>query len=124
MGGRSKRSLITDINRFQQQILFPVLLASILVCGVLISSLAYVQHIDEHLALYCSSDTGGLGKLVPWFMDVNQFRTGVPWIMITIVALLSFVILHTLYFSHRLLGAYNRVLQEMDDILAGKFSNR
>ncbi len=96
-----KRSLLFHINTFQKQLILPVMLSCLfsLVC------LAY---------LYYYSD---VGRLI--YNDQYYFlKMALPWILISLAFL--FIVLWTYYVSNKIVGPFERVLREVDDILAGK----
>ncbi len=96
-----KRSLLFHINTFQKQLILPVMLSCLfsLVC------LAY---------LYFYSD---VGRLI--YSDQYYFvKMALPWILISLAFL--FIVLWTYYVSNKIVGPFERVLREVDDILAGK----
>ncbi len=96
-----KRSLLFHINTFQKQLIFPVMLSCLfsLVC------LAY---------LYSYTDV--------WSVIYNDqyyfVKMALPWILISLAFL--FIVLWTYYASNKIVGPFERVLREVDDILAGK----
>ncbi len=96
-----RRSLLFHTNDFQKRLIFPVLLSCLfsLVC------LTY---------LYCYSD---VGRLI--YNDQYYFlKMALPWILISLAFL--FIVLWTYYVSNKIVGPFERVLREVDDILAGK----
>jgi nitrogen fixation/metabolism regulation signal transduction histidine kinase len=96
-----KRSLLFHINTFQKQLILPVMLSCLfsLVC------LAY---------LYYYSD---VGRLI--YNDQYYFlKMALPWILISLAFL--FIVLWAYYVSNKIVGPFERVLREVDDILAGK----
>ena len=96
-----RRSLLFHINDFQKRLIFPVLLS----CLFSFVCLAY---------LYCYSD---VGRLI--YNDQYYFlKMALPWILISIAFL--FIVLWTYYVSNKIVGPFERVLREVDDILAGK----
>ncbi len=96
-----QRSLLFNINAFQKRLILPVLLT----CLFSFVCLAY---------LYRYTDVGSL-----IYDDQNHFvKMALPWILISLAFL--FIVLWTYYVSNKIVGPFERVLREVDDILAGK----
>ncbi len=90
-----RRSLLFHINDFQKRLIFPVLL-SCLFSQVCITYLYCYSYNDQYYFL----------------------KMALPWILISLAFL--FIILWTYYVSNKIVGPFERVLWEVDDILAGK----
>jgi energy-coupling factor transporter transmembrane protein EcfT len=96
-----KRSLLFRINTFQKQLIFPVMLS----CLFSLACLTY---------LYRYTDVGSV-----IYNDQYSFlKMALPWILISLAFI--FIVLWTYYVSNKIVGPFERVLREVDDILAGK----
>ncbi len=96
-----KRSLLFHINTFQKQLIFPVMLS----CLFSFVCLAY---------LYRYTDVGSVIYNEQYYF----VKMALPWILISLAFL--FIVLWTYYVSNKIVGPFERVLREVDDILAGK----
>ena len=115
-----KRSLFLHVNKSQRLILYPLLLASVVACGIAIYNMLFIGYLDQHLALFCNIDLTHMERAVPWFMQFDRFRDFIPFLLMMIAVLLLLVIYWTYFLSNKLVGPYERVIHEMDEILDGK----
>ena len=101
-----KRNIILNINRYQQSILVPVLLSASMACLMSIVCLIYLlADITETKMIYNIKLT-----------DIQIF---IPWIMMGISYLLLFVVFWTYYISNKLVGPFQRVVRELDEVIDG-----
>ncbi len=120
---KNKRSLFLHVNRFQQYLLYPVLLTCLLACGISFYSLYYIHYIDNHLLVACNIDFNRLEREIPWIMNIRNFNTAIPFFLMTICLMLFLMIFWLYYVSNKLVGPYERVLRELDEVVAGKHKN-
>lgn len=115
-----KRLLFINVNKYQQQILIPVLVMCLLACAGVFYALYYVYYINENVAVVCQMDLARLTKDVPWFIQVHSFNKVFPWILFGMTTVLLTISFWLFYVSNKILGPSSRVLEELDDILSGQ----
>lgn len=115
-----KRLLFINVNKYQQQILIPVLMMCLLACVGVFYALYYVHYINENVAVVCQMDLVRLTKDVPWFIQMHSFNKVVPWILFSMATVLFAISCWLFYVSNKILGPSSRVLEELDDILSGQ----
>ena len=107
MAKKFKRNLFLNVNRFQKNILYPVLISCAVVCLLGLVCLGYLYAKPFKSVSYQTSGYHALHFSIPWFLLVISF-------------VLFFIVIWTYYISNKMVGPYERVLRELDDILAGK----
>ena len=100
-----KRRPLFHLNRFQRQLMAAVLIASFFGYTACLLCLDYF-YFDESSILYDFSWVH-LKLLVKWFAPLAAVSLGL------VAFILSFV-------SHRILGPYERIVRELDEIIEGK----
>ncbi len=120
MAKQLKRLLFVNVNKYQQQILFPALIICLVACAGVFYTLYYINYVDKNLAVVCHIDVTQLSKDIPWFMQMHSFNKVVPWILFGMTTVLLIVICWMFFVSNKILGPSNRILKELDDILSGK----
>jgi len=100
-----KRSPLPHINRFQKNLLFPVLISCFLGFAICLLFLDYF-YFDESSILYDFSWMH-LKMLIKWFLPLVSFALVVVGVIVY-------------YISSRILGPYERIVRELDEIIAGK----
>ena len=98
-----KRRTIFRVNRFQRRLFYPIVFAFVIGCCVAWLSIMYAL-IGNYLS--------GPG--------LTRFQDFIPAILAYATVLMIILILWTLHVSGCYLGAYERIIRELDDILAGK----
>lgn len=99
----SERKAVFRTNKYQKMFFYPVIFAFILGCCV-----AWLSMIYFLIGNYFTSP------------ELNRFQDFIPAILSFITGLMIILILWTLNLSGRYLGAYERIISELDGILAGK----
>lgn len=105
-----KRNLFLHTNDLQKHILYPILIACAFVCFLALLCLVYFFASGSERALATN----------PEFSRVHM---AIPWFLLTISFSLIMVIVWAYHISNKLVGPYERVLREMDEVLAGKRRN-
>lgn len=100
-----KRRPLANLNRFQKQLLGAVLIACFLGYAVCLLCLDYF-YFDESSILYDFTWVH-LKLLVKWFAPLAAVSLG-------IVAFIVYFV------THRILGPYERIVRELDEIIEGK----
>ena len=106
MEKKFNRNIILHVNKFQQQILYPVLISCAIACIVTIFCFIFL------LAKITDTD-------VLWNIDIKKFEMLVPWMMMFIAYVLLFIVFWTYHTSNKLVGPYERILRELDEVVAG-----
>ena len=75
---------------------------------------------QQRIIFYSHIDFNRPEIYIPWFLDLNRFTSIIPWILLMIGFLMLAAILWAFDFSNKLVGPYERVVREMDEIIAGK----
>lgn len=98
-----KRTTLFHVNRFQRNLFYPVVIAFFLGCIVSWLSIVYVL-------------IGG------YFFNSNLFlfQKAIPALLSLATILMILVVFWTLRVSGRYFGAYERIVKELDKVLAGK----
>jgi len=97
-----KRTTIFHVNRAQRIFFYPVIVAFFLGCVVSWLSLTYFV-IGEYL-------------LDP---DFNQLRKIIPILLVAVSILMFVVIFWTFRISNRHFGPYDRIIDDLDEVLNG-----
>jgi len=115
-----KRLLFLNVNKYQQQVLFPALLICLLACVGTIYAVYYITYIDKNIAVLCKIDMVSLTHDVPWFMQLHSFNKIVPWLFFGLTTTLLIIVFWLYTVSNRLLGPTIRILRELDEIISGQ----
>jgi len=100
------RNIITHLNKFQKQIIFPVLIACLSSCVSTLMCVAYIYFPDDYMIF------NGI--------TIEKLRFYIPWILIFTSSLLVVVIFWTYYMSNKLVGPYERIMRDLDKIAEGQ----
>ncbi|MBF0120679.1 MAG: hypothetical protein HQK79_17770 [Desulfobacterales bacterium] len=108
-----RRSLIFNINKFQVYILFPTIITALVILSFL--GLLYYLSVNEAAVVYETANST---------VVYNQFFGNVKNFIPVIVAIISIMVLILVFWSYRtsnkLVGPYERILKELDEIIEGK----
>jgi len=100
-----KRQSLPRVNRFQKRVMFAVMLGSLLGFIFCLLVLDYF-YFDESSILFDFS-WAHFRLLVKWFAPLAVFA-------LLVMAMVSLVV------THRILGPYERIIRELDEIIDGK----
>ncbi len=104
-----KRNLFLNVNDKQKAMLFPVFVSCFCACLVGLFCLNYFLIFEsETIEVYNVS------------VDVALLKIIIPFLLILIMIILIFLIFWTYYISNKLLGSYNRIVNDLDAIVEGK----
>ena len=109
MGERAQRKPYLHTNKYQRRIIILVLVPTLVLCATISVFILYFQKELIDMVLYATNP--------PSVEFINQ------WSIVTLVALwllFIFVVSCAYKISSNLLGAFERVITELDDIIAGK----
>lgn len=98
-----KRKTIFHVNRFQKRLFYPVIFAFAIGCCV-----AWLCVIYALIGNYIL-DPG-----------LYRFQGFIPAILAFATVLMIILVFWTLHISSRYLGAYERIIRELDEVLAGQ----
>jgi len=98
-----KRTTIFHVNKFQKNLFYPVIIAFFLGCVVSWLSIVYF-----FISAY------------PVDLELLRFQKFIPGLLAVATALMIFVVFWTFRVSGRYFGAYERIIKELDEILAGR----
>ena len=115
-----KRNPLFNLNKFQQRLLFPVIIICIMTSCILIFVLLYMYYIGEHMALFMSTAQQDLQWVVPWFLDMGRYNLILPVLMLAVAGMLVLLVCRAYHITHRIIGPHERVIRELDDVIAGK----
>ena len=101
-----KRNLILHLNKYQIRIIYPVLISSLIACVSFLLCLAYIYFPDNY-------------QLINNY-TFKQFKFFIPWILIVTSVLVTFLVFWTYFMSNKIVGPYDRIIRELDEILSGK----
>jgi hypothetical protein len=99
-----KRKLIFYVNNFQKLILIPAVVSFILGCFVAWLSVTYYLVPESEI-------------INPQF---RSFHSLIPYLLIFTSALMLLLFLWTYYLSNKLVGPYERIVRELDDVISDK----
>ncbi len=100
----TKRFFSVHLNKYQKELLYPVLVTCTIGCLIALLALDYF-YFDKAALIYHFSFSH-LKMLLPWFLTLAGLLVGVVGIQIYLL-------------SSRIIGPYNRIIREMDQVLAG-----
>lgn len=112
------------LNKFQQLVLYPVLAACVLACGISLYCVFYMQYMDDHLGYFSGGGAASLQQLTPWAVEFNRINRFVPAVLSLLVVALVVVIIWAWYISYKLLGPYERILRELDEMVSDKIDHQ
>jgi len=98
-----KRKALFHVNKFQRNLFYPVVIAFFLGCIVSWLSIVYVLIGD-----YLSNP------------DLFRFQQIIPTLLSLVTVLMIVIVFWMLRISGRYFGAYERIITELDQVLAGK----
>ena len=120
MGKNYKRNPVFNLNKFQQQLLFPVIIICILTSSILIFAMLYLYYIGEHVALFITPESQGYQMAIPWFLDIKRYNLIIPVLMLVVAGMLCLMVSWAYHITHRIIGPHERVIRELDEVIAGK----
>ena len=120
MKKKCQRKLLNPTNPFQNRIIISVMIPAVIACIMCLAMLCYVYYVAQHLALYSRADASWPDMFMPWFLDVSQFLRMAPGMLLIITGLMLGAAIWSYYFSNQLVGPYNRIIRELDDVVSGK----
>ena len=98
-----KRTTLFHVNRFQRNLFYPIIVAFLLGCIVSWLSMVYVL-IGNYFA----------------HPNLYRFQAIIPGLLSLVTMLMILIVFWTLRVSGRYFGAYERILKELDDVIAGR----
>ena len=114
-----QRNPVFHLNKFQQRLLFPVIIICIITSCILIFALLYVHYIGENFALLVSTSQNDIQWAVPWFLDLGRYNLIIPVLVLTIAGMLVLLVCWAYHITHRIIGPHERVIRELDEVIAG-----
>ncbi|MDP2653243.1 MAG: hypothetical protein Q8Q08_04350 [Candidatus Omnitrophota bacterium] len=120
MAAEYQRSLLLHVNRSQQRIIFPIMVCCFIASVISFATLCYLYYIGEHLMLLAEVDIHQFHWALPWFVDIKRFNGVAPLFFISTGVLLLVLVYWTYYVSNIMVGPYERVLRELDALIAGE----
>ena len=104
-----KRKKYLNTNKYQRQIIRLAIVPSLAIC-VIISIMIKVYHMRLIDVLLFGSFVEGVNFVNNW----SIFLLASLWSFFIFIVMWAFVV------SLRLVGAFNRIIKEMDDVISGK----
>lgn len=104
MTQKFKRYVLFHLNRFQRGIIICTVLAFVLGCALAWATLVY---------MFFSSFPSPRAMVV-------MIKEVFPWVIVGILALVIFLLIWVCTLTNRIVGPYERVVREMDEMLEGK----
>lgn len=108
MGKKWNRSLFLNTNKYQKKIIVPILISCLLACAVNLFCLSYY---------YLG---GTLHQEAPFGISLLTLNVLAPWLYVFFTLTIAFILLWTYYISNRMVGPFDRIIRELDDVIAGK----
>ena len=106
MSGKIKRNIVVHLNKYQRCILYPVLISCLITCVSSLMCLAYIYYPEK--------------EKVFGPVSFGELKMAIPWILIGFAVAMVILVFWTYLMSNRLVGPYDRVVRELDDVLSGK----
>ena len=111
MAQKFKRNQFIHVNKFQKRILYIVLFPSWLACIISFSSIEYFYYFS------------GTAPIL-WTGYIAPLDAAVPWIFLGLCVIAFVIAVWSYYVSNKLVGAFERILSELDQILEWKETKR
>ena len=105
MARKPKRLFLVHLNKYQKELLWPVLGSCS--AGCLIALLALDYFYFDRASLICNFSFSHLRMLFPWFLTLAVLLVGLVGVQVYLI-------------SSKILGPYNRIVRELDQFLTGK----
>ena len=106
MPKKFSRNVIFHLNKYQALIIYPVLISCLVACNFSLLCLAYFYYPENYKIIFN--------------VALKDLKLYIPLFLMGISILLLFVVFWTYYVSNKLVGPYQRIIKELDDIIAGK----
>ncbi len=103
-----KRKLIANTNKYQRKIIWPIIIACLIAGAMAFFSLEY----------YVASIVNA--KMLVFNYDVTSFEWIIPTFLLGVGAILVFIIFWTYFMSNRIVGPFDRITRELDEVVEGK----
>ncbi len=100
------RNLILHLNRYQERIIYPVLISCLIACTSAIFCLAYIYFPEEEIIFKT--------------FQMKDLKSIVPWILVILSLSVMVIVFWAYYISNKIVGPIERVLKELDDVISGK----
>jgi len=113
------RNPVLHLNRFQERLLYPVVIICIITCSILILIMLYLHYIGEHVALFTSFEDHEYEWAIPWFLNVHRYNLILPVLGVVVAAMLLLTVAWAYHVTHRVIGPHERVVHELDEVLSG-----
>ena len=120
MAERYQRNLFVHVNKYQRIIIFSVMFPSILSLLIALASLYYIRYVAGHLVFFSNIDINHTDMFIPWFMDMQRSLAMCSWVLLGVGLILLGIIVWSFKVSNQLVGPYERVVKELDEVLTGK----
>ena len=109
-----KRFPFFNLNKFQQRLLFPVIITCILTSCILVFAMLYLNYIGEHMAIFAKIDVEDLKWVIPWFLNLNKYNLILPVLILALAGLLILMVCWAFDVTQRTIAPHERVLRELD----------
>ena len=103
-----KRLLLLHTNKFQKLIIWPIIAACFVAGAMTFFCLEYY--------LASITNTG----IIIFNYDVTAFEWAIPTLLLSVAFILIFIIYWVFYISSKIVGPFDRITRELDEVLAGK----
>lgn len=98
-----KRKQFLHINKYQQQMMVPIFICCFVSCLVILLAMVFLYSPETVFTRFEEENVGVI----------------IPIIMIVLSLTIMFVVLWTYRVSSRMVGAFDRIIRELDDVLNG-----
>lgn len=107
MTDENKRSLV-QVNKFQKLIIVPI----IIFCAI--AGIMVYLTLEYNIRISINPKEATILSI-----DALQFKEAVPYMIISIAAMLICIVGWTYYITNRIVGPHNRIIKELDDLIDG-----
>ncbi|KPA11371.1 conserved hypothetical protein, membrane, partial [Candidatus Magnetomorum sp. HK-1] len=109
-----KRNMLFNMNRFQATLVLPILLIMIVV-QILLGGMFYLSVSKTSMVLEQSNS-----KTVVYQQLLIKYQAYFPFVITSISLLVFLLVYWILYISNKILGPHERIIRELDEMIAGK----
>ena len=106
--------MLFNMNRFQATLVLPILLIMIVV-QILLGGMFYLSVSKTSMVLEQSNS-----KTVVYQQLLIKYQAYFPFVITSISLLVFLLVYWILYISNKILGPHERIIRELDEMIAGK----
>ncbi len=113
------RNLFANVNKYQTSLLYPVLISALIVCISSFVLIFNVYNVNKNLSFSYNISTNSLQANIQ-INDLFSILKVIPGVITILAVCILLITLWAFYVSNKLLGSVQRIIRELDDIIASK----